>query len=284
MPDDTSADAAGHRSFTLATSAADSVVVVPSTALDRLIPLHNVHNFRDLGGYPTADGRRTRWRTLFRSDSLSHLEGPDLAVAQGLDLHTVIDLRTAVETEKWGRFPLAAYPVDYHNLTLMDVLWDPDEAPLVDGGPEVATFLHRRYMEMLDSGGANLGLAVRILARPGARPAVFHCAAGKDRTGVLAALVLSTLGVADDVVVADYALSGAALGRLFTWAERNRPEVLASLKEAPAAHLAAEPDALAAVLTSVRKDYGSARGFLTSVGVPDTTFAALETALLEPAD
>jgi protein-tyrosine phosphatase len=100
-------------------------------------------------------------------------------------------------------------------------------------------------------------------------------------TGMLAALVLSSLGVADEVIVADYALSGAALGRLFTWAEQNRPEVLASLKEAPAAHLAAEPDAMSAVLASVSREYGSACGFLAGVGVSPEVFTALEAALLE---
>jgi protein-tyrosine phosphatase len=260
---------------------AGRVDVVPQAALDRLIPLHNVHNFRDLGGYETADGRHTRWRTLFRADSLSHIEGDDLAAVRSLDLRSVIDLRMAAESEKWGRFPIAEHPVDYHHLSLLDVMWDPEEAPAADGGPEVATFLHGRYMDMLDSGGANLGYAVRVLARPGALPAVFHCAAGKDRTGMLAALVLSSLGVPDEVIVADYALSGAALGRLFTWAERNPPEVLASLREAPAAHLAAEPDAMTAVLESLRREHGSARGFLAGVGVSPDVFTALESALLE---
>ncbi|MDQ1423303.1 MAG: protein-tyrosine phosphatase, partial [Acidimicrobiaceae bacterium] len=260
---------------------AGRVLAVSQTALDRLIPLGNVHNFRDLGGYETADGRHTRWRTLFRADSLSHLHGDDLAVVRALGLRSLIDLRMTEEGEKWGRFPIADHPIDYHHLTLMDVMWDPDQAPLADGGPEVATFLHERYMDMLDTGGANLGLAVRVLAAPGALPAVFHCAAGKDRTGMLAALLLSSLGVADDVVVADYALSGAALGRLYTWAERNRPEVLTSLREAPAAHLAAEPAAMAAVLASVHHEYGSARGFLAGVGVSPEVFTTLEAALLE---
>jgi protein-tyrosine phosphatase len=255
---------------------------VHHTALDRLIPLDNVHNFRDLGGYETAEGRRTRWRTLFRADSLSHLAGDDLTAVRALGLRTVIDLRLTEEGEKWGRFPVAEHPISYHHLTLMDVMWDPSEAPAADGGPEVATFLARRYLEMLDTGGANFGSAVRTLASADALPAVFHCAAGKDRTGMLAALVLSTLGVPDDVVVADYALSGDALGRLFTWAERNRPEVLVSLREAPAAHLAAEPDAMASVLASVGAKYGSARGFLASVGVSPEDFTALEAALLEP--
>ena len=281
MPDDTRQHAFVRRTFIRRQPRAGRVDAVPQAALDRLIPLRNVHNFRDLGGYETADGRHTRWRTLFRSDSLTHLVGDDLAAVRSLSLRSVIDLRMAEESEKWGRFPVADHPVDYHHLSLMDVMWDPDEAPPADKGPVVATFLHERYMDMLDTGGANLGFAVRLLARPGALPAVFHCAAGKDRTGMLAALVLSSLGVADDVIVADYALSGDALGRLFTWAEQNRPEVLASLKEAPAAHLAAEPDAMTAVLASVRHEYGSARGFLGGVGVTPEVFTALEAALLE---
>src|SRR5580765_3105347 len=97
-----------------------------------------------------------------------------------------------------------------------------------------------------------------------------------------AARLPSAVGVPDDAIVADYALSGSALGRLFSWAERNRPEVLKSLTEAPAAHLAAEPDAMAAVLISLREEYGSARGFLTGVGVTPEVFSARVAALLEP--
>src|SRR4051794_11700936 len=96
----------GSAPFAWQPGAAGSVEAV-HIALDRLIPLDNVHNSRDLGGYETADGRHTRWRTLFRADSLSHLAGDDLDAVRALGLHTVIDLRLTEESEKWGSFPVA---------------------------------------------------------------------------------------------------------------------------------------------------------------------------------
>ena len=96
---------------------------------NRVITLEAVHNFRDLGGYPTVDGRVTRWRTLFRSDGLDRLTGADLEVVRELGIRTVIDLRTQGELDARGRFPVEAHPVAFHHLPGIDVTWDPDYVP-----------------------------------------------------------------------------------------------------------------------------------------------------------
>jgi len=80
-------------------------------------------NFRDLGGYPTADGRVTRWRRLYRADGLQRLAGADLEVIRGRGLRTVVDLRRPEEIAERGMFPVADHPVDLHNLSVLDVLW-----------------------------------------------------------------------------------------------------------------------------------------------------------------
>src|SRR3954451_1702516 len=90
----------------------------------RHVALESAFNFRDLGGYPAGEGRRTRWRTLFRSDGLHRLTPADVEILRGLGLRTVIDLRTGDELEERGRFPVDAHPVGYHHLSLMDVIWD----------------------------------------------------------------------------------------------------------------------------------------------------------------
>ena len=95
----------------------------------RVLALEAAYNFRDLGGYPTTDGRVTRWRTVFRADGLHRLTAADLGVMQDIGLRTVIDLRTADELVERGRFPLDAHPVGYHHVSLMDVIWDPGQAP-----------------------------------------------------------------------------------------------------------------------------------------------------------
>src|SRR5436190_12992552 len=164
--------------------------------LTRHVRLDAAFNFRDLGGYPTGDGRQTRWRSLFRADGLHRLTEADLAIMRGIGLCTVIDLRTESELTERGRFPVDAHPVGYHHLSLMDVIWDPAQAPPAH---EPATeFLLTRYIEMIGGAEERFAEAFRILGRPHALPAVFHCAAGKDRTGVLAGLLLSSLGVSDD--------------------------------------------------------------------------------------
>ena len=84
---------------------------------DRRIDMERVHNFRDLGGYPTSDGRVTKWRTLFRSDGLHRLRGDsDIRIVQSLNLKSVIDLRTKREQREQGIFPLETIDVDFHHV------------------------------------------------------------------------------------------------------------------------------------------------------------------------
>ena len=248
-------------------------------AADRVITLDAVHNFRDLGGYPTADGRITRWRTLFRADGLYRLTAADLEIVRALGIRTVVDLRTHAELAERGTFPVDGHPVAFHHLPVIDLPWDPNDAPFPDG--PAADVLLTMYLEMLDQGEARLAEALQILAIPEALPAVFHCAAGKDRTGILAALLLSALGVADDDVVADYALTGAAMDRMRVWLAVNSPVWAAKLAEQPSAFMAADPAAMRALLTLIRDVHGSTREYLMGIGVPSVALRSLEDALLE---
>src|SRR5665213_3119175 len=175
--------------------------------MERLIALEGAGNFRDLGGYATLDGRRTRWRVLFRADGLSELSQTDFSVMRDLGIRTVVDLRSGHEVEQ-SRFDVEAHPVTFHHFPFIKSLPQPEEFAQAPG------FLGTQYTEMLDLATPQIVGALTALAAPEARPAVFHCTAGKDRTGLLSALVLSLLGVPEDTVVADYALSGAAMARL----------------------------------------------------------------------
>ena len=150
----------------------------------RRLPVEGCVNFRDLGGYRVADGRRVRWRRLFRADGLSRLSDDDRSLLRDLSLATVIDLRTRDEVQERGSFPVDALPVAYYSLPLTDVLPSPEELP----SWAEASFVAARYADMLSGGTAVLKQSIEILAAPGALPAVFHCSAGKDRTGVLSAL------------------------------------------------------------------------------------------------
>lgn len=168
-----------------------------------------LHNFRDLGGYPAASGLAVRWGRLYRSDSLAKLRDADTARFAALGVQTVIDLRYPFEIERWGRVPTTC-GLAYHNCSIEHRPFDQSQ---LSPSTDPVRFMADRYAEVAADGVEEIGEALRVIAAGGA-PIVVHCASGKDRTGILAALVLSLLGVAQADIVADYALTELATGGL----------------------------------------------------------------------
>jgi protein-tyrosine phosphatase len=243
---------------------ADTPVVDPAGGdPSRQLPIHGCVNFRDLGGYRTADGRRVRWRRLFRADGLSRLSDDDRSLLQDLALTTVIDLRTYDEVTERGSFPVDALPVDYYSLPLTDVLPSPEELP----SWAEASFVAARYADMLSGGSAVLKRSIEILAAPGALPAVFHCSAGKDRTGVLSALILAFLGVPDAVIAEDYALSGPAMNELLARLKAEHADVADMVDQFAPAILHAVPETMEQFLGQVRAEHGSYQALEERLGV-----------------
>ena len=245
----------------------------------RLIGLEAVHNFRDLGGYPTAGGRSTKWRTLFRSDGLYRLRGADdMSRVMQLGLKSVIDLRTEREQREQGIFPIDDIDVTFHHLSIVDVTWSDTETPEFKDEVE---FLVWGYRDMLEIGSSRFADAMHVLAQTDSLPAVFHCAAGKDRTGVLAALLLSSLGVEDVHICADYGLTQDAMRRSIAWSKVHRPELAERYASIPKAFLAADPRAMQIILTELAQQHGSVRNYVREIGVADATVEALDNLLLE---
>src|ERR1035441_10246948 len=118
----------------------------PSAELERHIALENALNFRDVGGYGTADGRSVRWRRMFRAGGLSQLSPADLVVLRELGIATVLDLRSTAEWES-GRFPVEAIPVAFHPLPLVEEILDPTRYEVPEG------MLAARYQEIAQIGG-----------------------------------------------------------------------------------------------------------------------------------
>ena len=245
----------------------------------RLIGLEAVHNFRDLGGYPTEDGRNTKWRTLFRADGLYRLRGADdMSRVRQLGLKSVIDLRTEREQREQGIFPTDDIEVAFHHLSIVDATWSDTQTPVFDDEVE---FLVWGYRDMLEIGSSRFADAMHVLAQTESIPAVFHCAAGKDRTGVLAALLLSSLGVDDAHICADYGLTQDAMRRSIAWSKVHRPELAQRYATIPKAYLAADPRAMQIILTDLAQQHGSVRNYVREIGVADATINALENLLLE---
>lgn len=241
----------------------------------RRVVFEAVHNFRDLGGYPTAHGAHTCWNVLYRADGLHRLTDPDLVVFANLGIRTVVDLRTDLEVEQHGSFPHERMLVDFHHVAVIDATWNHEEVPDLDD----VDFLVWAYRSMLSRGADRFADAMSILAEAESA-AVFHCAAGKDRTGILAALVLGSVGVPDQAIVADYALTAAAMQRMQTWVRTNHPDLYARYAETPSAFLAAEPAAMQVILDDLRSQHGSVGDAARAFGLSATSLDRLTGRLL----
>jgi protein tyrosine/serine phosphatase len=251
------------------------------TIVPRVVDFSTVFNFRDLGGYPTVDGRAVRWGQLYRSDGLWRLADNDIESFAALGIRTVLDLRRPDELAADGRV-VDSLGLAYHNINFHADMW-PEEDLTADDMPR---YLADRYAEMAEGGltGANaVGSALRLLVRDDAAPLVFHCAAGKDRTGVLAALTLSVLGVDDDHIADDYALSADAERRYHA----SRRALAGGQADEEAGH--APPwvlnpcphEAMLIFLTELRDRHGSVEAFLNRAGITDADTAALRERLLD---
>jgi protein-tyrosine phosphatase len=233
-------------------------------------PLSGAFNFRDLGGLPLADGRRTRHGFLFRSDTLQALTPDDLTeLRERIGLRAVVDLRLAREAADEGRGPLAqAGEVRYVNAPL--------EMASTDGiAPDQV--LNRLYLQCLAS--PSLAAAVTRIAEHAGEPTVFHCAAGKDRTGVVAAIVLSLLGVTEEAIVDDYLASAANMPRMverfMSW-----PRYRDHLSTMPAAVYAVERGPILHLLRTLSHEFGTARHWALRQNIPKSLLEKLKQQLV----
>jgi protein-tyrosine phosphatase len=162
----------------------------------RHIKLERVLNFRDIGGYPTREGRTVAWRRVFRSGTLIRMSpGDSTRLTEEIGLNFVLDLRSGLEIQK-GICPLSPTLVNYHNLPLMTDGGNREEEERLFGQ---MTNMGQFYLYLLETPefGQRIVAALEFIAEPDKHPLVFHCSAGKDRTGILTAVLLSVLGVAD---------------------------------------------------------------------------------------
>jgi protein-tyrosine phosphatase len=257
-----------HGQLAAAADSADGDAADGDAADRRRIAVAGTYNLRDLGGYPASGGRSTRWRTLLRSDAL-HLAGPAGAtVLAGYGLRTVIDLRTPAEADLAPSAATGFAPSTVQVSLLGEHL---------DQMPESLTAIYRY---VITERGAAVGAAVQALCAAGSVPALVHCSAGKDRTGIVIGLVLAVLGVPDEVIAADYALSGRYLNPRTT-AAIGQLQASSGLTELRAELLASPPELMLETLGWVRDGFGSAAGYLTAHGVRPAELDALRASLTE---
>jgi protein-tyrosine phosphatase len=240
-------------------------------------------NFRDLGGLPAAGGRLRPGR-LYRAGMTHHIAPAGLRLLAGwYGLRTVLDLRTPDELAA-GLAPWAAAGIAHLHVPVLVSTDAASEtarlrsAAVRSGAVDWADL----YVRMLTDGAAAFRRVFATLARPDALPAVVHCAGGRDRTGVVAALVLAALGVDDGVIAADYARTGALLrphvDRFAPQQERRRLS-----REAMLRLLATEAEVMLRLLEALRSRHGTPAAYLESIGVGAETVGAVRLALVEAA-
>ncbi len=234
----------------------------------RLLSVEGAYNLRDIGGYAAAPGQCTRWRTLLRSGSLHALSGSGHDALAELGLRSIIDLRTPTEIALEPNQFVTQSDITYVNLALVNAL-RPQNQPL--------SGLNEFYRYMLDHCRETIGAVFTQLAAPGALPALIHCTAGKDRTGLIVALLLSLADVPNHVIAADFALSEPALAAAPAFAH-HRQRLLA----AGYGHLlCAPPELIGENLNYLEEAHGGVLHYLRTCGLSEPTLHKLRVALLE---
>jgi|GEM_PF-464732 protein-tyrosine phosphatase len=261
----------------------DSLIRQPPRDFDGFIPLEGAINFRDIGGYQTEDGKHVRRGMIYRSGALGKLTESDMQTLREIGIRRVFDMRLPEEVAALpDRIPQgAAYistPITAGSSAIRRVV------ELMSNIDKLDKFMLRGYTEiMLDHEGQTFGTIYRELAKSDGLPAIIHCTAGKDRTGMAIAILLSALGVADEAITADYSLSN----RYFPIFHEQTAQQLAPLKrldiraEDLQPILLSDPLVMQATLDYLRSKYGTAATYLKDrAGIDAATLEVLKDKLL----
>jgi len=252
---------------------------------ERRIPLSGSVNFRDLGGYQTADGRRVKWGRIFRSDSLARLTEDDRIYLKDMGIKTVCDFRSPAEVEEGpDRLPEDG-SINYVNLPIYDKEFAPthnlEQLRKGDASWLEDDFFIKSYIRNIDHFGPAWGTVFNCLVDDQNRPLVFHCTGGKDRAGQFAALLLLALGVPDETVIYDHGLTNVYIAGLVEriyarFADSGVPREKLEL------WFTASKPGIMGLIDHLYSAYGSPAEYIrTNVGLDEATLAQLADGLLE---
>jgi protein-tyrosine phosphatase len=235
------------------------------------IELEGAFNVRDVGGYPAADGL-IRTNALLRADSLHKLTPADQQILLDYGVRAVIDLRHASEVNSAANVFAQSSDVNYHTV------------PIFEGQPEAANpenaDLAAIYRYMVDQCQQGLVKALQTIARAPEGAVLVHCTAGKDRTGVVTALALAAVGVSQEVIVEEYALTTEAMKRLRPRLLGNpdiKPEMIPYIEKM----LGSEPELMETLLAYIDEKYGGTDHYLNQIGISSTDLDLLSARLIQ---
>jgi protein-tyrosine phosphatase len=245
----------------------------------RQIEFENIPNFRDIGGYRTREGNTVAWRRLFRSAGINRMTDRDLEkLRQELGLMSVIDLRSDFEIKHQGTGLISGTGIKYYNVAfLSDGKDSQEDIREFNEFPNMGEFYvhlvrQRRF-------GQRMVKALEVIAEAENHPMVFHCTVGKDRTGILAAVLLSVLGVPDEDIENDYCLTGPFIEALFEQLTNETKNMEEPFK-LPDFFWRTEPESIALLMASFRKEYGSTSDYLKAHGAEPSLVNRLKASLL----
>lgn len=233
----------------------------------RVLVWEGCSNARDLGGYPTADGGRTAWGAVVRADNLAPLTEAGRRALAEYGVRSIVDLRRPEEVEQHPN-PFAipdTHGIAYTNISLVD----PAAAP----SPEFTT-LANDYKGLLDRFQAEVAAVMTAIAEAPEGGVLVHCMAGKDRTGIISALLLDVAGVPRRIIGEDYALTAECLREHDReWLESGPGE--RAWREQEQARFSPLPEVMMEVLDHLDERYGGVEAYLLAAGVTPENLARL---------
>lgn len=232
----------------------------------RRLPLVGTLNTRDLGGYPCKNGV-TRWRVFLRSDSPHSMTPADTDTLLRYGVKNAVDLRSDGEKQILPSVLTPACGFRSYHISLSDQLYSADYEGDTPGS------MAGLYISLLDNAGPDLLRIFRILAKAGGGT-LFHCAVGKDRTGVVAMLLLGLVGVDEADIVADYVVSDIHMREVFDKHLLANPDM-------ENFRLKSLPKSMWRALDHLREGYGSAEGYLAGIGFSREEMAAIRGKFVE---
>ena len=244
---------------------------------ERHYPFEGCFNFRDIGGYLNQDGKKVKKGLYFRAGRQDRMTDKDLAQLSDLNIATQIDLRKQEEVLDQGRGPLEAMGANYINI-----------AVIPEGGSDKLNKLvgdtgisGKRYLGYLEFGPTSWLRLFGILAEQENLPVLLHCTAGKDRTGVSTAFLLSILGVSRDIIEADYLLTNLDTERQADFIESTVGYPEGYDREKMISIAGVPRDAMKDFLDEWNQKWGSAVEYLQKIGITNDQMDMIRNNFLE---
>jgi protein-tyrosine phosphatase len=241
----------------------------------RHVPLQGTYNVRDCGGYYTREGRMVKWGVFYRADGLHLLTPEGQAALLSRGVLTIVDLRRSDELKIAPNVFADALNVRYHHVSL---LVDQEFVAGAQQDPEPLVVIYR---SILDDRQEQVYQILSTFAEAAGLPGLVHCTAGKDRTGLIAALLLALVGVPYETIIADYALTSTYLGEGFMEAAKKRALARGLTWEQYAPLVTCPPENMAQTLKHLDETYGGVSPYLRHIGLSEAQLAHLRAMLLD---